>query len=198
MTPKNTLTCFHKLAAGRAQYRLPCASMGGPVPNGPRSQAQASSCPCPASSTTLALEEDPRLSWAEAGKSRKLPRFQDCLKICTSGHIPRSFHVTAKNSGGILSPVEIISRSGLRSDCGSFHKLLGPARGPGFLTTCVSLGRLRHLERGLVGCSSPRSPLEGSFRAWPSGSVDTRPKGAVPHNPPGGVFRERSRPVRGS
>jgi len=40
--------------------------MGGPVPNGPRSQARASSGPCPASSTTLPLEKDPRPTRAEA------------------------------------------------------------------------------------------------------------------------------------
>jgi len=68
--------------------------MRGPVPNGPRSQARASRGPCPASSTTLPLEEDPRPSRAEAGKSLRLPRFQKLPKISTSGLIPSIFKFT--------------------------------------------------------------------------------------------------------
>jgi len=76
--------------------------------------------------------------------------------------------------------VEIISRSGLRSDCGSFHNLPGPFRGPGLGKTCVSLGCVRPPQAGPIGCSSPRAPLEGWFRVWPSGSLETRPRWAVP------------------
>jgi len=124
---KHTLIYPQRQDAGRAQSRPPGATMGGPVPNGLRSQARASSGPCPASLTALPLEGDPRPSRAEAGKSLRLPRFQDLPKTNTSGLIPRFFSFPVLNSGGILSLVEIISLSGLRSDCGSFHKL--PGRG---------------------------------------------------------------------
>jgi len=70
----------------------PILFLGGPVPNGPRSQARASSGPCPASLTALSLEGDPRPSRAEAGKSLRLPRFQDLPKTNTLGLIPRFFN----------------------------------------------------------------------------------------------------------
>jgi len=89
---KRTKIYPQKQDAGRAQSRPPGATMGGPVPNGPRSQARASSGPCPASLTALPLEGDPRPSRAEAGKSLRLPRFQDLLKTKTSGLIPRFFN----------------------------------------------------------------------------------------------------------
>ena len=177
MTPKHTLIYPQKQDAGRAQSRPPGAIMGGPVPNGPRSQARASRGPCPASSTTLPLDEDPRPSRAEAGKSPRLPKFQDLPKSSTSGLIPRFFNFPGQNSCGILSLVEIISRSGLHSGCGSFHKLPGHSRGPGFGKTCVSLGCGRPRQGDLIGCSSPRALLEESFRVWPSGSPDTHPRG---------------------
>jgi len=91
MTPKHTLIYPQKQDAGRAQSRPPGATMGGPVRNGPRSQARASSGPCPVSLTALPLEGDPRPSRAEAGKSLRLPRFQDLPKTNTSGLIPRFF-----------------------------------------------------------------------------------------------------------
>jgi len=172
--------------AGRAQSRPPGATMGGPVLNGPRSQARASSGPCPASLTALPLEADPRPSRAEAGKSLRLPRFQDLPKTNTSGLIPRFFNFPGGNSGGILSLVEIISGSGLRSDCGSFHKLPGPPRGPGCGKTCVSLVCVRPFQRGPMGCSPPHAPLEGSFHVWPGGSLDTRPRGLSHTTPLGG------------
>ena len=78
--------------AGRAQSRPPGATMGGPVPNGPRSQARAASGPCAASLTALPLKGDPRPSRAEAGMSPRLPRFQDLPKPNTSGLIPRFFN----------------------------------------------------------------------------------------------------------
>jgi len=198
MNPKHTLIYPQKQDAGRAHARPPGTTMGGPVPNGPRSQARASSGPCPSSSTTLPLEEDPRPCRAEAKKSPRLPRFQDLPKISTSGLTPRFFNFPGQSSGGNLSVVVIISRSGLRSDCGNFHKLPGPSRGPGFGKTCVSLGCVRPPQAGPIGCSSPRAPLEGSFRVWPSGSLETRPRGAVPRYPPRGVLRDWSRPVPGS
>jgi len=198
MTPKHTLIYPEKQDAGRAQSRPPGATMGRPMPNGPWSQARASSCPCPASSTALPMEEDPRKSQAEERKSLRLPRFQDLPKISISGLIPRLFKLPGYNSGGIASLVEIISRSGLRSDCGSFRTLPGPSRGPGFGKTCVSLGCVRPLQEGPIGCSSPRAPQEGSFRMLPSGSLDTRRRGAVPRYPLRGVLRDWSRPVPGS
>jgi len=158
------------------------------VPNGPRSRARASSGPCPASSTTLLLEEDPRPSRAEAGKSLILTRFRDMTETNTSGLIPRFFNFTEWNSGGTLSLVEIISRFGLRSDCGSFHKIPGPARGPRFGKTCFSLVCVRPLQRSLIGCSWPRAILEGSFRVWPLGSLDTRPRGWSHTNPQRGCY----------
>ena len=162
--------------------------MGGPVPNGPRSQARASSGPYRASSTTLSLEGDPRPSRAEAGKSRRIPRSQDLPKISASGLIPSFFNLPRWNSCGVLSLVEIKPQSGLCSECGSFHKLPGPARGPGFGMTCVSLGCVRPLQGGPIGCSSPRTPLEGSFRVWLWSSLDTCPKGLSHALPLGGCF----------
>jgi len=92
MTPKHTPIYSQKQDAGRAQSRPPGATMGGPVPNGPRSQARASSGPCPASLTAPPLEGDPGPSRAEAGKSLRLPRFQDLPKTSTSGPFPRFFN----------------------------------------------------------------------------------------------------------
>jgi len=86
----------------------------------------------------------------------------------------------------------------LRSDCGSFHKLPGPYRGPGLGKTRVSLGCVRPLQGAPIGCSSPRASIEGSFRVWPSGSLHSRPRGVVPRYPPRGMLREWSRPVPGS
>jgi len=184
MTPKETLIIPQKQDAGRAQSRPQGATMGGPVPNGPRSQDRASSGPSPAFATALPLEEDPRPSRAEAGKSLRLPRSRDLPKIRTSGLIPRFFEFPGWHSGGISYLVEIRSRSGLRSDGGGFHKLPGPSRGPGFGKTRVSLGRGRPLQGRPIGCSSPRAPLEGSFRVWPSGALDTRRRGGVARYPP--------------
>jgi len=79
--------------------------------------------------------------------------------------------------------VEMISRSGLRSDCGSFHELPGPPRRTGFGKRGVSLVCVSPLHGGPIGCSSPRAPLEGSFHVWPWGSLDTRPRG-LPHATP--------------
>jgi len=162
--------------------------MGGPVPNGPRSQARASSGPCPASLTALPLEGDPGPSLAETRKSPRLPRFQDLPKTNTSGLFPRAFKFPGQNSGGILSLVEIISRSGLRSDCRSFPELPGPPRGPGFGKTCVSLVCVRPLQGGPIGCSPPHAPLEGSFHVWPWGSLDNRPRGLSHATPLGGCY----------
>jgi len=89
MTPKHPAIYPQKQAAARAQSRRSDATMGGPVPNGPRSQATAPSGPCPAFWTTLLLEEDPRPSRAEAGKTPRLPTSQDFPKVSTSGLRPR-------------------------------------------------------------------------------------------------------------
>ena len=186
MTPKHTLIYPQKQEAGRAQSRPPGATMGGPVPNGPRSQARASSGPCPASLTALPLEGDPRPSRADAGKSLRLPRFQDLPKTNALGLIPRFFNFPGWHSGGILSLVEIISRSGLRSDCGSFHKLPGPPRGPGFGKTCVSLVCVRPPQGGPIGCSPPHASLEGPFHVWPWGSLENPPRGLSRATPLGG------------
>ena len=84
--------------------------------------------------------------------------------------------------------MEIISRSGIRSGCGSFHKLSGPSRGPGIGKTCVSLGCVRPLQRGPIECSLPRAPLEGSFHVWPWGSLDNLPRKQSHATPPGGCY----------
>jgi len=188
MTQNHTLIYPQKQDAGRAQSRPPGATLGGPVPNGPRSQARASSGPCPASLTALPLEEDPRPSRAEAEKSLRLPRSQDLPKTNTSGLIQRFFNFPGQNAGGILSLVEIISRSGLRSDCGSFHKLPGPPRGPGLGKTCVSLVCVRPPQGGPIGCLPPHDPLEGLLHVWPWGSLDTRPRGLSHATPLGGCY----------
>ena len=188
MTPKHTLIYPQKEDARRAQFRPPGATRWGPVPNGPRSQARASCGPCPASLVALPLGGDPRPSRAEAGKSLRLPRFPDLPKTNTSGLIPRFLNFPGQNSGGSLSLVEIISRSGLRSDCGSFHKLSGPPRGPAFGKTCVSLVCVRPPQGGPIGCSPPHAPLEGSFHVRPWGSLDTRPRGLSHATPLAGCY----------
>jgi len=71
MTPKHTLIYPQKQDAGRAQSRPPGATMGGPVPNGPLSQARASSCPCPATLIALSLEGNPP---PVSGGSRKFAK----------------------------------------------------------------------------------------------------------------------------
>jgi len=86
----------------------------------------------------------------------------------------------------MLSLVEIISRSGLRSDCGSFHKLPGPPRGPGCGKTCVSVVCVRPPQGGPIGCFPPHAPLEGSFHVWPWGYLDPRPRGLSQATPVGG------------
>jgi len=88
----------------------------------------------------------------------------------------------------MFSLAEIIFRSGLRSDCGSFHKLPGPSRGPGFGRTCVSLVCVRPLQGGPIVSSSRRAPLEGSFHVWPWGSLDTRPRRLSHITPLGGCY----------
>jgi len=170
---------------------------GQPVPNVPRSQARASSGPCPASLTALPLEGDTRPSRAEAGRSLRLPRFQDLPKTNTSELIPRCFNFLGSSSGGILALVEIISRSGIRSDCGSIHKLPGTPRGPGFGKTCVSLVCVRPPQGGPIGCS-PLTPLyRGRFMCG-AGAPWTTAQGGCSTLPPRGVLRDWSGPGPGS
>ena len=152
MTPKHTLIYPQKQDARRAKSRPPSATMEGPVPDGPRSQARASSGLCAASLAALPLEGVPCPSRAETGKSGRLPRFHGLPKTNTSGLIPRFFNYPGQNSVGILSLVENLSRSGLRSDCGSFHKLPAPFRRAEFGMTCVSLVCVRPLQGGPIGC----------------------------------------------
>ena len=61
------------------------------MPNGPRSQARASSGPCPASSITLPLEENPRPSRTKAGKSPRLPKSQKFSQNQYLGTYPKLF-----------------------------------------------------------------------------------------------------------
>lgn len=128
-------------------------------------------------------------AWGRLGLIRLPPYGSRHLHDRTLPH-PRTVLQAShgKKSGGILSLVEIIFRSGLRSDCESFHKLPGPSRYPGFGKTCVSLGCVRPLQGGPIGCSSPRAPLERSSRVWPWGSLDTRPRGLSHATPLGGCY----------
>jgi len=41
-------------------------------------------------------------------------------------------------------------------------------------------------QGGLIGCSPPHAPLEGSFHVWPWGSLDTPPRGLSHAIPLGG------------
>ena len=87
-----------------------------------------------------------------------------------------------------MSLVEIRSRSGLGSDCGSFRKLPVPSGGPVFGKTRVSLGCVRPPQGGPIGCSLPRAPLEGSFRVWSSGCLAARPRGVSHATSLGGSY----------
>jgi len=52
----------------------------------------------------------------------------------------------------------------------------------------VSLGCVRTLQGGPIGCSSPRVPLEELLRVWPSGFLATRPRGMSRATPLGGCY----------
>jgi len=68
--------------------------MGGPVANGPRSQARASSGPCPASSTTLPLEEDPRRSRGRSRNFRMTSQISGFTQDQDLGTSPRIFQIS--------------------------------------------------------------------------------------------------------
>ena len=199
MTPKLTLMYPQKQDAGRAQLRPPDAPMRGPVPNGPWSQARASNGPCPASSTSLPLEEDPCPSRSGRRKVTKTSQISGStqdqyLKTETK----KTFTFPGWNSRGTLSLVEVGSCSDLRSDCGSSQKCPGSSRKPGFGNTRVSVGRVRPRQRDVIGTLSPHASLELSLRVWPSGLVGTRPEAGVTRFPRREVFRGCSRPDSGS
>ena len=197
MTPKHALKYPQKQDAGRAQFRPPGATMGGPVPNGPQSQAWASSGRCPASSTTLSLEEDPRPSRAEARQSLRLPRFQDLPKTSSSGLIPIFFRFPDR------VPVGFYPWS--RSYLGPAYARIGEAS-----TSFPVPQRARCREAVRLPCVC-QTPPGGPDRAFPAsrpsrgvvscvalGLPGHPPKGAVPRYPPRGVLRDWSRPVTGS
>jgi len=68
--------------------------MGGPVANGHRSQARASSGPCPASSTTLPLEEDPRPSRGGSRKVSKTSQISGFTQDQYLGTYPKIFQIS--------------------------------------------------------------------------------------------------------
>jgi len=144
--PKHTLTHPQKQDAGRAASRPPDATIGGPVHNEPRSQARAHGGPCSASSTTLSLEKNPRLS-PDGGrkftKTFQISGFSQDLYLATYPKICKIF--PHRNPVGYFSLVELTSRSGLHSDCKSFHKLPGPSKRRGFGKIRVPLGCVRCL-----------------------------------------------------
>ena len=186
MTPKHTLIYPQKQDAGRAQSRPPGATMGGPVPNGPRSQARASSGPCPASLTALPLEEDPRPSRAEAGKSldfldfriypKPIPRDLSQDFSIFPDRIPVGFYPWSRS---YLGPA-------YARIAGASTSFPVPPEGPD------SGGRVSPLcvsdppQGGPIGCSPPHAPPEGSFHVWPWGSLDTHPRGLSHATPLGG------------
>jgi len=83
-------------------------------------------------------------------------------------------------------------------DCGSFHKLPGPPRGPGFGKTCVSLVCVRPPPEGPDRVFPVSRPSRGVVSCVALGLPGHPPKGVVPHYPPRGVLRDCSRPVPGS
>ena len=163
MTRKQTLIYPQKQDAGRAQSRPPGATMVGSVPNGPRSQARASNGPCPASSIALPLEEDPRPSRAEAGKSPRLPKSQDLPQIQYLGTYPKSFQLVRREFLWYFIPgrnhISVRLTLGLR-------KLPQACRSPqrarirkDVCLPCVC----QTPQGGPIARSPPRAPLEGSF-----------------------------------
>jgi len=198
MTPKHTLIYPQKQDAEHAQSRPPGATVGGPVPNGSRSQVRASSGPCPASSITLPLEWDPLPSRTEAGKSLRLPRSQDFTQYQYLGTYPKIFHfsriefrwdfIPGRNQISVrltlgLRTLAQASRSlqtaRIRKD-GCLPRLCQtPPGGPD--RVLITLRR----SRGVVSCVALGLPGHP-------------PKGGAPRYPPRGVLREWSRPVPGS
>ena len=92
----------------------------------------------------------------------------------------------------------MISRSGLRSDCGSFHKLSGrPQRARIREDVCLPCV-CQTLPGGPDRVFPASRPSRGVFSCVALGLPGHPPKGVVPRYPPRGVLRDWSRPVPGS
>jgi len=182
----HTLIYPQEQDAGRAQSRPPGATMGGPVPNGPRSQARASSGPCPASLTALPLEADPRPSRAEVGKSLRLPRFQDFTQNQYLGTYPKIFQFSRIEFRWDFIPgrdhISVQLTLGLRKLPQASQSLQRARIREDVSLPCVC----QTPQVGPIGCSPPHAPLEGSFHVWPWGSLDTHPRGLSHATPLGG------------
>ena len=172
--------------------------MGGPVPNGPRSQTRASSGLCPASLTAIPLEGDPRSSREEAGKALRLPRFQDLPKANTPGLIPKTSIFPDRIPVGFYpwsrSSLSVRLRLGLR-------KLPQASRSPerARIREDVCLPCVRQTPPGGPDRVFPASrPSRGVVSCPALGLPGHPPKGVVPRYPARGVLRDRSRPVPGS
>ena len=180
MTTTNTLIYPQKLVVGRAESRSPDATKGGPVPNVPPSQGRASSGPCPASLTTLPLEEDPRPSWGgriNITKTSKISGFSQNQHLGTDPNIFTFFQLG-------LRPDSIPG-----GDLISFRLTLGFRKRS---QASRSLQRSRIRENA---CFPRRS------QAHPGGPIRLPghpPRGSVPRYPPTRAFLGCSRPVSGS
>jgi len=198
MTPKHTVIYPQEQDAGRAQSQPPGATMGGPVPNGPRSQARASSGPCPASLTALPLEGDPP---PVSGGSRKITKTS---KI--SGFTQNQYLGTYPN---ILQ----FSRIEFRWDFipGRDHISVRLTLGLGKLPQASRSPQRARIREDMCLPGVCQTPPGGPDRVFPAsrpsrgvvscvalGLPGHPPEGVVPRYPPRGVLRDWSRPVPGS
>jgi len=198
MTPNHTVIHPQKQEAGRGQSRRSDATMRGPVPNGPRSQARAPGGPCPASWTTLTLEEDPRPSH---GGRRKDTKTAEISRLTQDQYLrtdPKNFQ---------------FFRIGCRWDCipGRDQISVRPTLGLRKLPQASrSLQRARTREHACVPRmrqTPPRGPDRVLITPRPPRGVAScvalelpghPPKGGVTRYPPRGVLHGCSRRVPGS
>jgi len=171
---------------------------GGPVPNGPRSQARASSGPCPAISTTLSLQEDTRPS---RGGSRKVTETAQISVITQDqylGTYPKSFQISGIEFRWDFIPGrDLISARltlGLRKPPQASRSLQRAS-----IREDAWLARLCHTPPGGAdGVLITPRPSRGVVSCVALGLPDHPPKGVVTRYPPWGVIRGCSRPVPGS
>jgi len=113
----------------RAQSRPPDATIGGPLPSGPLSQARAPGGPCPASSSTFPLEEDAR---PYRGGSRKVSKTSQISEVAQDqylGTYPKIFQSSGREfrSHFVCGRDQILVRLklGLRKHPQASRSLLG-------------------------------------------------------------------------
>jgi len=188
MNPKRALIYPQKQEAGRAQSRPPDATTLGPVPNGPRSQVRTYSGPCPAFSTTLPLEEDPRPSRGGRRKVTKTSQISGLTQDQYLGTYPKIFH---------FSRIELRWDFIHGRDQISVRLTLGLRNLP---KASQSLQSARIREDAClpwlcqaplgdpIGYSSPHAHPEGPCRVWLSGSQGTRPRGVSHATTLGGCY----------